>query len=401
MKRLWVILFILFSSLLFADEKTFVREYTYSTLKQDTKETARRVALYEVKMLLLEEVGVYIQSEFEMRDWEQQIGEKITSGEFAEQRLTSITAGITKTEILDEKWIKKWNRGEYYLRAKITLDPDEIKTNIEEIVNNKDKLRELAEVKKKANDAYAEIERLKIQLAEAKSDADQLRLTKAYNKETDILSATEWFNKGYNAGVNKEYDKAISFFLRVIELNPDNFNTYYNLGKSYGEQGNFPKAIEFYEKSIELDPDYAWAYNDLGFAYYNQGNITKAIQLYEKSLEIDPDNAFIYINLGKAYEDQDNLTKAIELYEKSIELDPDHAMTYNNLGLAYYNQGNITKAIQLYEKAIELDPDYAWAYINLGNTYSNFDKTLIYYKKAARLGDKGIQDWLKKNGHEW
>ena len=369
MKRLWTILFILFSSLLFADEKTFVREYTYSALKQDTKETARRVALYEVKMLLLEEVGVYIQSEFEMRDWEQQIGEKITSGEFAEQRLTSITAGITKTEILDEKWIKKWNRGEYYLRAKITLDPDEIKTNIEEIVNNKEKLRELAEVKKKANDAYAEIERLKTQLAEAKSDADQLRLTKAYYKETDILSATEWFNKGYNAVMDKEWDKAISFFLRAIELDPDDAAAYNNLGIAYNSQGNTTKAIELFEKAIELDPDYANPYYDLGIAYKAQGNYTKAIQSYEKAIELKPDYATAYNNLGIAYKNQGNFTKAIQSYEKAIELDPDDAYTYYNLGIAYYN--------------------------------SNFDKALIYIKKAARLGHIGAQDWLKENGYEW
>jgi tetratricopeptide (TPR) repeat protein len=78
-------------------------------------------------------------------------------------------------------------------------------------------------------------------------------------------------------------------------------------------------------------------------------------------------------------------------------------MAYNNLGFTYFNQGNLTKAIQLYEKAIELDPDNTLVYNNLGNAYynSNFDKALIYYKKAARLGDKGIQDWLKRNGHEW
>ncbi len=60
-------------------------------------------------MLLLEEVGVQIQSELNIKDWEQKIGEKLTSGEFAEHKLTSITAGVTKTEIIDEKWTKKWN----------------------------------------------------------------------------------------------------------------------------------------------------------------------------------------------------------------------------------------------------------------------------------------------------
>jgi TPR repeat protein len=28
------------------------------------------------------------------------------------------------------------------------------------------------------------------------------------------------------------------------------------------------------------------------------------------------------------------------------------------------------------------------------------DKALIYFKKAAKLGDKDAQDWLKKNRYE-
>ena len=103
MKRL-IILLLISMGFLFAAEKTFIREYTYTANWLDTKETARRISMNEVKTLLLEEVGIYMQSEFEMRDWEEQIGDKIESGEFAEQRILSITAGITKTEIVEEKW---------------------------------------------------------------------------------------------------------------------------------------------------------------------------------------------------------------------------------------------------------------------------------------------------------
>ena len=282
MKRLWVILFILFSSFLFAEEKTFVREYTYKASDYDSKVTSRANALEQVKRILLEEVSVYMQSEFEMKDWEEQIGDKIVSGEFAEQRILSITAGITETKILEEKWTGV----EYWIKAEITLDPDDIKSKIDDIVKNKEKLKELEDVKKKADNALAEIERLKKELAEAKSDADQLRLTKAYNKETDALSATDWFNKGYHAAINEEYDKAISFFLRCIELDPDFTNAYYNLGLAYYVQGNYTKAIESYEKAIELKPDYANAYIGLGNAYYDQGKLELRISNYKEAARL-------------------------------------------------------------------------------------------------------------------
>ena len=62
------------------------------------------------------------------------------------------------------------------------------------------------------------------------------------------------------------------------------------------------------------------------------------------------------------------------------------------------------KAIPFYLRAIELKPDYAAAYWNrsiakdsLGDKSGGMEDT----KKAARLGHKGAQNWLKKNGYEW
>ena len=419
-------LILLFSCTLFATEKTFVREYTYQASDYDSKVTSRAIALEQVKRLLLEEVSMFIKSEINMSTTEVSIGGESELKDFYENKITSITAGITETKILEEKWTGV----EYWMKAEITIDPDDLDRKVSDIVNSREKLKELEDVKKKADDALAEIERLKKELVRSKSDAekadaakadaekelaekagaaekatiDQIILTKAYNKETDALSATDWFQKGYKAQIDKEYDKAISFYLRYIELDPDYAIAYYNLGNAYYDQGNHTKAIESYKKAIELNPDDAQAYYNLGYAYREQGNNAKAIESYKKAIELDPDYAKPYYNLGNAYYNQGNLTKAIELWEKAIELDPDYTKPYYNLGYAYRKQGNNAKAIESYKKAIELNPDDASAYVNMGIVYSEQGKPelqLSNYKKAARLGHQGVQDWLKKNGHDW
>jgi len=419
-------LILLFSCTLFATEKTFVREYTYQASDYDSKVTSRAIALEQVKRLLLEEVSMFIKSEINMSTTEVSIGGESELKDFYENKITSITAGITETKILEEKWTGV----EYWMKAEITIDPDDLDRKVSDIVNSREKLKELEDVKKKADDALAEIERLKKELVRSKSDAekadaakadaekelaekagaaekaaiDQIILTKAYNKETDALSATDWFQKGYKAQIDKEYDKAISFYLRYIELDPDYAIAYYNLGNAYYDQGNHTKAIESYKKAIELNPDDAQAYYNLGYAYREQGNNAKAIESYKKAIELDPDYAKPYYNLGNAYYNQGNLTKAIELWEKAIELDPDYTKPYYNLGYAYRKQGNNAKAIESYKKAIELNPDDVSAYVNMGIVYSEQGKPelqLSNYKKAARLGHQGVQDWLKKNGHDW
>ena len=99
-------------------------------------------------------------------------------------------------------------------------------------------------------------------------------------------SFSYWLHKGYVADYNKEYDKAISFYLRSIELKPDDADAYFNMGIAYNNQGNYPKAIESYEKAIDLKPDYASAYNNMGNAYHDQGNTQLQILNYKKAAKL-------------------------------------------------------------------------------------------------------------------
>ena len=133
-------------------------------------------------------------------------------------------------------------------------------------------------------------------------------------------SAAEWFEKGYNAGKNKEYNKAITFYLQTVELDP-NYDIYKNLGNAYANRGDLSKAIQSYEKAIELTPDAADTYYNLGNVYTNQGDLTNAIQSYEKTIELDPEHAGAYYNLGNVYANQgEDLPKAIQLLQEAARL---------------------------------------------------------------------------------
>ena len=143
MNRILIIL--LLATSLFAKEKTFVREYTYQASEYDSKVTSRANALEQVKRLLLEEVSVFIISEVDWTQKETVIDGKYTMKDVYEQNIKSITAGVTETKIIDEKW----NGETYWLKAEITLDTDDIKDKINKVVDDKQNLKDLAEAKKK------------------------------------------------------------------------------------------------------------------------------------------------------------------------------------------------------------------------------------------------------------
>ena len=46
----------------------------------------------------------------------------------------------------------------------------------------------------------------------------------------------------------------IEYYQKAIDISPDKFGAFYNMGNAYGMKGNYDKAIEFFQKAIELGP---------------------------------------------------------------------------------------------------------------------------------------------------
>ncbi|MEK7789079.1 MAG: hypothetical protein AAB283_04110, partial [Planctomycetota bacterium] len=64
-----VIAFLFLTATAFAEKVTFVKEYNYNASDLDSKVSSRAIALEQVKRLLLEEVGVYLISETEVKNF--------------------------------------------------------------------------------------------------------------------------------------------------------------------------------------------------------------------------------------------------------------------------------------------------------------------------------------------
>jgi tetratricopeptide (TPR) repeat protein len=99
----------------------------------------------------------------------------------------------------------------------------------------------------------------------------------------------------------------------------------------WNEQGNIhlkagacDRAISAYVKAIELQPDFGWPYSNLGLAYSHKGKYAEAIPLYRKSLELlksSKEKAITWNRMGDAYRRLNEHAKAAAAYQKATELD--------------------------------------------------------------------------------
>jgi tetratricopeptide (TPR) repeat protein len=366
-----------------AETKTFIKEYTYQASEDDSRNSSRTLALREVKRLLLEELGTYLESVTEVQNFQ-----------LTKDKIFTLTAGIVQTEIVDERWDGRT----YWLRAKIAADSGDITKNINALRNDREKTKELEEVRKKSDEQLREITRLRKELAAAK-DVNREKGKAAYNNAISSLTRVEWFEKGYAYNISGDYGNAINAFTKAIELDQKYANAYVNRGFAHYKLGNYRQAIENYDKAIEINPKHAMAFNNRGVAYEELGKYRQAIEDYDKAIELNPKYGIAHYNRSVVYGKLGNYRQKFEDLNKYTELDPKNANAYISRGNAYEKLSNYRQAIEDYDKAIELDPKYANAYYSRGAAYykiGNREQCFEDLKTAARLGDKNAQDYLKR-----
>ena len=234
-----------------AEIKTFVKEYTYQESEDDSRNSSRTIALSKVKRLLLEELGTYLESVTEVQNFQ-----------LTKDQIVTLTAGIVQTEIVDEKWDGRI----YRLRARIAADSDNVIKSIDALRSDREKTKELEEVRERSDEQLQEIERLRKELAAAK-DESRAKKKAAYDDTISSLKAIEWFEKGLASGRSGDHNNAIENFSMAINLDPKFAMAYNNRGNTYINLGKHRQAIEDYNKAIELNPKYAETYYSRGLAY--------------------------------------------------------------------------------------------------------------------------------------
>ena len=420
-----IIAFLLFTSFppAHAESKTFIKEYSYQASEDDSRNSSRTLALREVKRLLLEELGTYLESVTEVQNFQ-----------LTKDQITTLTAGIVMTEVVDDKWDGRI----YWLKAKITVDSAAVIKSIDTLRKDRVKTKELEEIRKHSDALLKENERLRKELHLAKGKK-RPEAEAAYDKTIKELTAIEWKENGISYVLSSQYNDAIDALSKAIELNPKeglsyelrgvayfalgnykqaiaDYNeaikldpkfarTYYGRGITYNALGNYKQAIADYNKAIKLDPKFAMAYGGRGLTYYDLGNYKQAIDDLDKALEQKSEfNALYYYFRGCAYGALGNYNMAIEDFNTAIKLNPKNAEPYFKRGLIYGTLSNYQQMIQDMEMVIKLTPKNAEAYHIRGRAYGLLGNNFLEIndaKIAARLGFKEAQDYLRKQGIDW
>jgi tetratricopeptide (TPR) repeat protein len=98
------------------------------------------------------------------------------------------------------------------------------------------------------------------------------------------------------------------------------------LGDQYFESGRYIQAIDVYRKVIELAPNDVDTYNDLGLALFYTGQPDEAIDILSKGTQVDPNYQNTWLSLGFILSQTARNDEAKLALQKAAEIDPNSAM---------------------------------------------------------------------------
>ena len=207
-------------------------------------------------------------------------------------------------------------------------------------------------------------------------------------KGTSNVAAYDAFLQGwahYVQDTPDQFAKAIPYFNKAVELDPDYGRAYAALASVYylarvrrwfrqlglNHTESFRLAFENQEKAMHKPTSFAHAVASLIHLYQRRHD--EAITEAERAIALDPNDPNGYVRMGHALTMAGRPEEAVALVEKAMRLDPHYPPTYLwVLGLTYFGMERFDRAVTMLEKAFKGSP--ALAGLTLAATYGHLDR---------------------------
>ncbi len=230
------------------------------------------------------------------------------------------------------------------------------------------------------------------------------------------MDAGFFFERAVSSLDRYHYDKALKYFRKAVEYEPDNPVNHCNMAGILSEMGNYEASNAALSVILEkIDPTMTECYFYMANNYANMDMFEEAEKALITYLEEDPSGQFLIeaeemmellqyelerptkvtkikslagvLEHDRAREllEQGRFTEAVKLLESIVEGQPDFWAARNNLALGYYYMGQCSKAIDTIYGVLEQEPGNLHALCNLAILYQHEGKTEFLQELSARL----------------
>lgn len=149
-------------------------------------------------------------------------------------------------------------------------------------------------------------------------------------------------------------EDAKNILRQALEIDDSDIYVLFDLGNIYASLGLTDSAISYFERVLEVEPAHALALNNLGYMLIDlEIDVERGGKLVSKALKIEPDNGAIIDSYGWYHYRKGNYSKALEYVGRAYEILGNDSEILKHLADIHYKLGNSDKALKYYNKALE------------------------------------------------
>jgi tetratricopeptide (TPR) repeat protein len=217
-------------------------------------------------------------------------------------------------------------------------------------------------------------------------------------KEFDF-SEDNFFLIGISLLNSNNYNDAINYFNRIININKDNEYAWLWKGNCLFKMRQYEEAIDCYNKAIEINSNNENAWLWKGYCLSDMRQYEGAIDCFNKAIELNKDNEYAWFWKGKCLSDMGQYEEAIDCLNKTIELNKDNEDAWFWKGGCLSDRGQNKEAIDCLNKAIELNSKNEDAWFWKGKCLSEmrqYEEAIDCFNNVIELDPKYSITWNNK-----
>ena len=161
-------------------------------------------------------------------------------------------------------------------------------------------------------------------------------------------------------------DEALFYFVKALEIKPNDTLALLTVGQIHRERGNLDLAEMAYRLVLKTKPADVDALEGLGLTLLERQAYQEAEGFLQSAIRAEPRRWLAQNGLGSIAIHDERYPQAIAHYEAALAIQPHDAQLLTNLGYARFQNQDWQGALSAYDAALQSDSSYESAWLNRG-----------------------------------
>lgn len=170
--------------------------------------------------------------------------------------------------------------------------------------------------------------------------------------------ARAYFYKGmvYRNGL-KDTNVAMQYFQKAVDIKQDYVEALDLLAVTLANRGD-TMAEYYYQRLLDIEPNNANTYYKMGVYYMNQDQVNRALEAYTQATQVNPGHADSYYNMGYMMIELREFSDAKKYFTQAIQAQQKNYKAYYGRGYAHEMLGDVMNAEKDYKQVLQWVPNY-------------------------------------------